>query len=544
MGKPISIEELLKRIPSHLTLKVETYQGVTKPATFIDSEYGEFTDVFRYVVLQRKVHPNRKRAAKLARPRRGMTVDDVRKRLPEHLTLVAETYIGWRHLATFIDSEYGEFTGTAVSVCMGKKTHPDRNKAAKKASGLKRSLSGSHRKPYITAQDVQAKLPAHVKIKPETFTGTKNKAIFIDEDYGEFEAIVGEVIYGTKMHPERLKIARRMYRPVPIEELQKRLRPGVKIIPETYTKVTDRAIFEENGKRWEALVYNVLNSNTRHTFDGRNSPRLEENLVKDLASQGLAFERSKKVIKQGDGYPLEIDLYNKELNLGIEIHGLHWHCDARPKFDKYKHRRKQELATSQGIRLLQFFEDEVNFKRDLVMSLIKTKAGMIENRIKAKDCEVRQVKGSECAAFLDKNHLQGFCVQTAGWALYYNGEMVQVLTLRKNKKFGLEIARFATAIGYKVDFGFSRLFKRALEYAKTGGYQSILSYADTRISDGKVYESNGFELDGITVPDMFWTDKIKRYSRQISWSKEGKAKVAKMYRIYGCGHKRYIYKIR
>jgi group I intron endonuclease len=58
---------------------------------------------------------------------------------------------------------------------------------------------------HITAEELNQKLPEHLKIKPETFTNMKTPAIFIDSLYGEFEALPIKVVHRGKMHPQRCK---------------------------------------------------------------------------------------------------------------------------------------------------------------------------------------------------------------------------------------------------------------------------------------------------------------------------------------------------
>ena len=64
----------------------------------------------------------------------------------------------------------------------------------------------------------------------------------------------------------------------------------------------------------------------------------------------------------------ELDIYVPSLKLAVEFDGLYWHNELK-KPDVY-HLRKTEDCAACGIRLLHVFEDEWNYKMDIVKSRI------------------------------------------------------------------------------------------------------------------------------------------------------------------------------
>ncbi|MBR4315953.1 MAG: hypothetical protein IKP65_03150, partial [Alphaproteobacteria bacterium] len=60
------------------------------------------------------------------------------------------------------------------------------------------------------------------------------------------------------------------------------------------------------------------------------------------------------------------------------------------------------------------------------------------------------------------------------------------------KNYDYELIRFASKIGYQVIGGASKL----LSYFRKQYKGSIISYADRRYSNGKLYEAIGFKLIG------------------------------------------------
>jgi len=393
----------------------------------------------------------------------------------------------------------------------------------------------------LTESEINLGLPAHIRLKEGTFKGTKFPATFIDSEFGEYTCRAEYVIGDHRMHPERLKIVKRNSKHVPIEEIQARLPLGTVIVPETYTRVHGKATFERGGHRWEAFVYNVIWSKSGPTKAWATSPKLQ-NVIIDLFNEyGIKYLLNQRILKEDGKHPKEIDIFLPDYNIGIEIHGLYWHSNATRHFTKHRHADKWALAVKCNIKLLQLFEDEIRDKWPIVRSVILSKLGIYREKVRAKDCSVRELTSEEKTIFFNTNHLQGACPSSVGIGLFKDGLLVQAISLRKNKKYGLELARFATLREISVEFGFSRLMKHAKTWAIRNNFIQMVSYCDLRISNGRAYEMYGFTLTGRTIPDMFWTDKIKRFSRQLSWgkTKEDFAK-RKLLKIYGTGHFRYL----
>ena len=250
-------------------------------------------------------------------------------------------------------------------------------------------------------------------------------------------------------------------------------------------------------------------------------------------------KRNKRVLYLDDtkngNRALEIDSFDADRSFGIETHGIYYHQEA---FVGNQHKIKAELADKWKYTLLQFFEDEIYYREDIVKSIIKSKLGFIDSSVYARDCEVIILKHKEIRPFLDSNHLQGYCKSFLKIGLKYQGELVSILTFRKPRNKGkevAEIARYCTKMGTKIVGGFSRMLKKAESILRNMGYSIIGSYADRRYSKGEVYKSNGFEFKYYTVPDMFWVKGNCRYPREISWDKS-KEEMSKYKSILGAGH--------
>ena len=75
----------------------------------------------------------------------------------------------------------------------------------------------------------------------------------------------------------------------------------------------------------------------------------------------------------------ELDIYIPSLNLAFEFNGLYWHSDLF-KEKKY-HYNKWKLCKDNGIKLMTIWEDDWNFKQNIVKSIILNKIGKNKEKI-------------------------------------------------------------------------------------------------------------------------------------------------------------------
>lgn len=237
----------------------------------------------------------------------------------------------------------------------------------------------------------------------------------------------------------------------------------------------------------------------------QNGSKQEKLLAKYIQSKGIKIVKSDKVLIA----PKEIDILAPDHNIGIEVNGLYWHS-SQFKDRKY-HLSKTVEAKKKGIQLLHFYEDEIIEKPDIVKSMIDNKLGITSVKIFARKCKIEDVSNKVANEFLQLNHIQGPCKSKLNKALTYNNEIVAVMQISKSrfsKKHDYELTRFATKLGTTITGGFSRLLK------SFNLHGLLISYADRRYSEGKVYEANGFRLVNTTDPGYFYSKGLVRFNRQ------------------------------
>ena len=246
----------------------------------------------------------------------------------------------------------------------------------------------------------------------------------------------------------------------------------------------------------------------------------------------------------------ELDIYLPDHKLAIEFDGLYWHNELN-KSNNY-HVNKTNECEKQGIQLIHVFEDEWVYKQDIVKSRISGLLGKNE-RIFARKCKIMPVSYNDSVKFLNENHIQGNCVSKYRYGLYYNDELVSIMTFGKSRfKDEFELLRFCNKLNTNVVGGASRLFKHFMKVHSE--IDKVVSYADRRWSRGNVYEKLGFVYDSVTPPAYYYIVDGIRHNR-VEFQKHKLVRLGydsnmteheimlerKIYRIYDCGNLKYIY---
>lgn len=235
-----------------------------------------------------------------------------------------------------------------------------------------------------------------------------------------------------------------------------------------------------------------------------NRDTVMENELKAFVEQYTeVIEHDRILVK-----PKEIDLVIPKIKLAIEYNGLFWHSEQQGKASNY-HVDKTDKCEEQGYQLLHIFENE---DIEIWKSVIANKLGLSQ-RIFARKTELRELEYSDIKEFLNENHVQGESKSSTNYGLFFNNELVQVMTFAKprfNKNYDYELIRLCTKKFTSVIGGASKLFKYFVTKHKGA---SIISYANRRFSKGNIYKALGFELKEVTKPNYFYSKHGEVYSR-------------------------------
>jgi hypothetical protein len=219
-----------------------------------------------------------------------------------------------------------------------------------------------------------------------------------------------------------------------------------------------------------------------------SSEELELRLFLD--SLGVEYIGSDNQVLKGK----EIDILIPKHNLAIEFNGIYYHSELNGMNKRY-HVSKTNTCEAEGIELLQIWNTEWTYsktKKEIWKSIIKNKLGKNE-KIFARKCKIAPVIKVDEQYFLNNNHLQGFVGSLFAYGLYFNDELVAMMSFGKDRMGGKEdweLLRFAVRKGINVIGGASRIFK----YFTNKHPGTIVSYSDKRYSMGKLYRVLGFDF--------------------------------------------------
>lgn len=292
----------------------------------------------------------------------------------------------------------------------------------------------------------------------------------------------------------------------------------------------------ENSSISQIELYNFIKENYDHT----------------------ALLNCKNMIK-----PYEIDIYLPNLKLGFEFNGVWWHSD-KFKSENY-HLNKYESSIKNEIKIITIWEDDWVRNKEICESFILNKLGKTKNKIYARKCFIKEISYNDSRNFLDENHLQGDCKSSIRIGLFYNDELLSLMTFSKlrlplqkseknrNKNKHYELTRFCNKINTNVVGGASKLIKYFINQYEP---IQIETYSDNLISNGDLYEKLGFEyshkskpgywyvIDGIREHRFNWRkQKLVKMGYDINKTEEEIMSELGHHRIYNAGNKKWIKKI-
>jgi len=210
---------------------------------------------------------------------------------------------------------------------------------------------------------------------------------------------------------------------------------------------------------------------------------------------------------------LEIDIYLPELKIGFEFNGLFWHSEEWKQ--KNYHSEKTNYFKDKGIRIIHIWEDDWDYKQEIVKSQIKNWLGLAKTKIYARKCHIRVITDVKC--FLNENHIQGYVNSNLKLGLYYQEELVSIMTFdhfegRKKMLYNeWNLNRFCTKLDHSIVGGASKLLSYFIQNYKP---TRIISYADKDWSQGELYKMLGFDILSESNPDYKYIIENKRRNKQ------------------------------
>jgi hypothetical protein len=235
---------------------------------------------------------------------------------------------------------------------------------------------------------------------------------------------------------------------------------------------------------------------------------------------------------------LEIDIYLPELKIGFEFNGLYYHS-SEFKENTY-HLDKTNYFKDKDIRIIHIWEDDWNFNRVIIKSMISNLINLSPNKIHARKCYVKEITNSRISKkFLNDNHIQGFVNSNLKLGLYHKDILVAIMTFdhfegrKKMKQNEWNLNRFCSLINTSISGAASKIISY---FIKKYNPSRIVSYADKSWSIGNLYENLNFEKIHETNPDYKYIVNDTRIHKSRYRKNEKNLQFPK---IYDCGKIKY-----
>ena len=157
--------------------------------------------------------------------------------------------------------------------------------------------------------------------------------------------------------------------------------------------------------------------------------------------------------------------------------------------DKNYHKNKSELAITNGYRCIHVWDWDDQTK--IIKLLLPRK------RVYARCCNCSNVTEDVVKTFLESYHLQGYVRSTFNLGLFFNGDLVSLMTFGKpryNKNCEWELLRYCSSC--EVVGGAEKLWKH---FQSVVNPKSVVSYCDLSKFTGSIYTRLGFDFIGSSI---------------------------------------------
>lgn len=211
-----------------------------------------------------------------------------------------------------------------------------------------------------------------------------------------------------------------------------------------------------------------------------------------LKRYNIDFEQ--EFVLENKSYDFKIGNYLFEINPTV-THNINWSPFGEHKgIDKKYHQQKSLIAKRNGYRCIHIWDwDDID---KVIKQLLIPKPS-----IGARKCILKEVNKAEAIDFINQNHLQGYAKDNIRIGLYYNDELISIMTFGKpryNKKFEYELIRYCSS--YSITGGAEKIFNYFINKYNP---KSIISYCDNNKFNGDVYQKLRFEFNQ-TILSSHW----------------------------------------
>lgn len=424
---------------------------------------------------------------------------------------------------------------------------------------------------------IDSLLPDNVKVKRPVPIGYdwEISHTFIDPVYGEWTTSPRTMITkGYSTHPKRVALRRKEYYKNNPDKLKQIRSKAVATTKQRYSKAE---LLEKakagNLKKW-GTEWASQSESFRKAVRSTNIERYGvENPMQNDAIKQKNFDNTAKNNTYESSGEKELRLYIEELGfttskisldfkqfdiciedkkLLIEYNGLYFHNTDNPKINPGYHNNKTKIAEKHGYRLIHIFDKEWVTQKEKIKFFLKSALGANSTKIYARNTEIKVVDKEISRQFLNQYHLLGSVAHNIAYGLYYNNELVSLITLNYHHRGSdsrMVVNRFVNKFDTNVVGGLSRLCSYAFK-----AHGELISWIDRRLATTKNWEAAGWLVEATLPPDYFYYNKktsevVSKQSRKksivstpLGMTESEHAKIDGLSKVYDCGKYRLVFR--
>lgn len=231
-------------------------------------------------------------------------------------------------------------------------------------------------------------------------------------------------------------------------------------------------------------IYSTCCSHCANIFPTSSSK--EKELVEFLKSfcNEEIIENDRKIL-----YPKELDIVLPEMNIAIEFCGLFWHNEDR--VGKNYHYDKMRKCKKNGYKLITIFEDEWDYKNEIVKNILKAK--IVNKNIK--NYFIKEISNESSIFFNKKYNINNeIFPATLNYGIFIDSNLISVMSFNHTYEKQYELINYSSSI----DCNYDKNFKDLLNYfVKINNPEKIYFCVDNRwdiIENFDFKECNEFDI--------------------------------------------------
>lgn len=374
-------------------------------------------------------------------------------------------------------------------------------------------------------------------LKPDQFsTGSEKKAWWVCVEGHEWESVIKHRTISNSKCPycvgQKVSSENSLLYNYPEIASQLHTSKNGNLRLENLTQGSNRSVWWicKEGHEFSNTVCNRTKNGNNCPFCCFTHTRLEK-----FIEEKLGLQKFNKPILINAGYRPDLQL-SEDLYLNVD--GLYWHSELNKEKDyHFKMREAYELEDK---RIIQFYEDEVYNKWNIVKSIIDNSLNRSSVKLNARQCIIKTIDRHIAKEFYDINHLMGTYQAARHYGLFHDNVLISMMSVRIQGS-QMEIARFGSKIDYSIRGGFSKLLSHVIRIHCP---KNVVSFCDLRYATGKSYKTLGFQLESISQ-GWCWSDGVNRFNRLACKADGGKtekenAMEKNWTRIYDAGQAKYV----